>query len=523
MALSPRRLAIAILVAALAIRVAWVFATPDYRLVHDALDYNRHAISLANGDGFALSYGRETAFRPPAYPIFLAAVYWIFGPSLEWARLANALVGTGIVALIGVISLQVWNQRVALIAMALGAVYIPLILVGQSVMSEPLFVLCMLGAIACALKRWALAAGVLMGLAILGRANALILLLPLAWAVWKGPRPALIMIVAAALTVIPWTIRNYVVLDQFVPVSTQLGSALAGTYNSEAMNNRENPAAWMSLKRVDDYRPIFNRVRETNEAVLEKQLRSASLEYIKEHPGAPLKVAWWTSRRMLDLGGWDWAIHTAGTVSAGKKRGRRGDHLLLAVRDPGRDRRVHPARAGSPAVAVVHPAADVPRRRLPRGGDAALPDGDRSVRDHARRAGDLSDRGQADQGPIAPTGSREGTRDRLEEVTGGGEVGAQLVLREPDLVRAVVARVRERRPGEVGLARLRLVAEERGQADPAVARARLQHARRLVVPEDVERAFQRLPDERGGGVRPRAAGVRIELVQLRAAPRRGPC
>ena len=55
-------------------------------------------------------------------------------------------------ALIGVIALQLWGQREALVAMALGAVYIPLILVGQSVMSEPLFVLCMLGAIACALQ-----------------------------------------------------------------------------------------------------------------------------------------------------------------------------------------------------------------------------------------------------------------------------------------------------------------------------------------------------------------------------------
>jgi len=347
MALSTRRLAIAILLAALAIRVAWVFATPDYRLVHDALDYNRHAISIANGDGFALSYGRPSAFRPPAYPIFLAGVYWIFGPSLEWARLANALVGTGIVALIGVICAQVWTSRVALIAMALGAVYIPMILVGQSVMSEPLFVLCLLGAIACVLSARAfsrresqsppgedsqrsepvgrvIAAGVLMGLAVLGRANALILLLPLAWAVWKGPKPALIMVVACALTIVPWTIRNYVVLDHFVPVSTQLGSALAGTYNSEAMNNKENPAAWMSLKRVDDYRPIFNRVRETNEAVLEKELRSASLDYVKDHPGAPFKVAFWTTRRMLDLGGWDWAIHTAGTVSAGKRAGAAG-------------------------------------------------------------------------------------------------------------------------------------------------------------------------------------------------------
>ena len=40
--------------------------------------------------------------------------------------------------------------------------------------------------------------------------------------------------VAAALTVAPWTIRNYDTFHAFVPVSTQFGSALAGTYNSEA-------------------------------------------------------------------------------------------------------------------------------------------------------------------------------------------------------------------------------------------------------------------------------------------------
>ena len=64
------------------------------------------------------------------------------------ARLANAFVGTAIVALIGLLALQLWGRREALVALALGAVYIPLILVGQSVMSEPLFVLCLLGSIA---------------------------------------------------------------------------------------------------------------------------------------------------------------------------------------------------------------------------------------------------------------------------------------------------------------------------------------------------------------------------------------
>ena len=92
------------------------------------------------------------------------------------ARLVNALVGTGIVALIGVIARQLWGRREALVAMALGAVYVPLIEVGQAVMSEPLFAFCLLGAMACALQRWVVLAGVLLGLAILGRANGMILL-----------------------------------------------------------------------------------------------------------------------------------------------------------------------------------------------------------------------------------------------------------------------------------------------------------------------------------------------------------
>ena len=209
---------------------------------------------------------------------------------VEAARIANAFVGTGIVALIGLIAFQLWGRRVALIALALGAVYIPLILVGQSVMSEPLFVLCLLGAIAAVLHSraypWVILAGVLMGLAILGRANAIVLLLPLAVAVrgggWRAP---VVLVVAAALTVLPWTIRNYETFDAFVPVSTQFGSALAGTYNSEARADKVNPASWRTLKRVDDYRPIFNQIRSTPEPVLEKRLRAASVDFIKEHPG----------------------------------------------------------------------------------------------------------------------------------------------------------------------------------------------------------------------------------------------
>jgi hypothetical protein len=125
-----------------------------------------------------------------------------------------------------------------------------------------------------------------------------------------------VLCVAAVLTVLPWTIRNYETFHAFVPVSTQLGSALAGTYNSEAKADRFNPASWRTLKRVDDYRPIFNKIRSTPEPALEKQLRSASIDFIKAHPAYVLTVAYWTTRRMLDLAGMDWSIHTAATISA---------------------------------------------------------------------------------------------------------------------------------------------------------------------------------------------------------------
>jgi len=139
---------------------------------------------------------------------------------------------------------------------------------------------------------------------------------PLAAAVWRGWRAPLVLCVAAALTVAPWTIRNYDTFHAFVPVSTQFGSALAGTYNSEAKADKVNPASWRTLKRVDDYRPIYNRIRTTPEPVLEKQLRDASIQFIKAHPGYVLTVAYWTTRRMLDLAGMDWSIHTAATISA---------------------------------------------------------------------------------------------------------------------------------------------------------------------------------------------------------------
>jgi 4-amino-4-deoxy-L-arabinose transferase-like glycosyltransferase len=333
-------LAVLLVAAALVLRLAYVDATPDYALRHDAVDYDVHARSIAEGEGFSktFAHGRPTAFRPPGYPYFLGAVYHVFKLDREplkervrAARIAQAFVGTALVALVGVIAAQLWGSVAALVALGLAAVYLPFILVGGAVMSEPLFDLFMLASLAAALAyrrsshryRWALLAGGLGGLAALTRAQALILLLPLAVAVWDGRPwrsraalgPPLLLVLAALLTITPWTVRNARELHAFVPISTQFGSALAGTYNDAARADTQNPASWQGLRHVPDYAYLFNRVGETNEAVLEGELRSRSLHYIREHPTYVAKVAWWNTRRILDLASLRRSRATAATIT----------------------------------------------------------------------------------------------------------------------------------------------------------------------------------------------------------------
>src|SRR3989442_1190737 len=82
-----------LLLVALAVRLAAVAATPDLRLAADPADYARHARSIAAGHGYPPSqvapHGGASAIRPPAYPVFVAAVFKLTGNSVTAARIAQ--------------------------------------------------------------------------------------------------------------------------------------------------------------------------------------------------------------------------------------------------------------------------------------------------------------------------------------------------------------------------------------------------------------------------------------------------
>lgn len=334
---------------ALGVRLAVVFATPEYRPVFDGLDYDTIARSLARGSGYMLGPNNTTAFRPPGYAFFLAGIYALTGmpgtkDAVEVVRVVQAILGTVTVGLLGAVAAMLWNRRIALVTLGLGAVYVPFLEIGEAYVSEALFLPLMLGALLCALGerrgqhrwRWSMASGLLMGLAILTRPNGIVLLLPLFVALWHGGRrrswralkAPVIMLLAAVVAVAPWTVRNEVSLHSFIPVSTDLGETLAGTYNEVARHDTHDSAGWRIPRNIPPYESIFHPVGRSGGAASPGLLRpgpvdehrrdfaltSAVLGYVEAHPRYLGSVAWWNTRRLLDLAGMGHSRFTAATI-----------------------------------------------------------------------------------------------------------------------------------------------------------------------------------------------------------------
>jgi 4-amino-4-deoxy-L-arabinose transferase-like glycosyltransferase len=114
------RAAIWVIVAiALVARIAVIAADTGYVPQQDAWDYDRHARSIAEGDGYPPSYyaadGGPSALRAPGYPYFLGFVYSFTGESTTAGRIANALLGVLAVWLIYLIVRRLWGARPAVV------------------------------------------------------------------------------------------------------------------------------------------------------------------------------------------------------------------------------------------------------------------------------------------------------------------------------------------------------------------------------------------------------------------------
>jgi 4-amino-4-deoxy-L-arabinose transferase-like glycosyltransferase len=328
---------VGIVAAALALRVGLALAAPFPTIAGDPAVYDEIGVAVASGEGFSRlprrpgHDARPTALHPPAWPSLLGLVYAATGhgsaldrvnatrttdlAALEraqarWrvARLLQAALGAAGVALLGIVAWQLWGAVLGLIAAGLAALHPPLTVLGLALLGESLFVVLELAAVAAALRarstgalRWAIVAGAFAGLATLTRNNGLVLLVPLVLLVWTGRRrprwSAPLAVLAAALVVVtPWTVRNAIVLDAFVPVATNLGQTLAGTYNAQSARHDYR---WRSTRLLPAARRA--QLRAMTEPERSDALTRDALRYIREHPAAPAVVALQNTGRLAEL------------------------------------------------------------------------------------------------------------------------------------------------------------------------------------------------------------------------------
>ena len=238
------KLLIPILLLAAAIRIAHLSAiwnTPVLSVpIIDSEFYHNWASALASGTPSSA----EIFFMSPAYPYVLSILYRIFGSSTHVAALFQILCGVLIVFLLYRLGKNLFGENVGLLAALLAALYRPFIYY-EGVLLSATFILLLN---ACALLLLLsvkpkpfkdVLAGFLLGLSALARPNILlfVFLLLLAFLLLPslGRRSrALLLVLGAAIALLPVAYRNYRVGGEFVLTTAALGMNFYAGNNPEA-------------------------------------------------------------------------------------------------------------------------------------------------------------------------------------------------------------------------------------------------------------------------------------------------
>ncbi len=213
---------------------------------NDEITYSMLGHRFATGHGMTFPenwYPWIAADAPQSYfsytfSLFLAGIYAIFGFHPLFARIVMALLSTAIVGMVFVLGRRLFNERIALLAAAISAVYAYLIFYGVALVTETPFTLALMIALYVAIRMhsgeikgfwsWVLL-GFVLAIAVLSRIAVIffipILLFWLYLAVRKQTHLAMFLVPIAiiALAMLPLTIRNYQLWGHFALSEAQFG------------------------------------------------------------------------------------------------------------------------------------------------------------------------------------------------------------------------------------------------------------------------------------------------------------
>ena len=301
-----------ILAVALVLRVAWcVWAArlPGGGL-HDPNFYYLYGQQLANGNGYRLLDGSPTAYYPPGYSFALAPFMWLGyrWPLDSFRNVEVGIVSTlnilwqlGTITLAFLIARRLTGRALAgYVAAAVLAVWPNLVFHTGAALTESLFLLLLLVVVLLAISapggggEWDVRRCVLVGL-VLGAATlvrpvtvpvfpALLVVFLVGRIGWRRAITQTAIVTAAAVAVlVPWVIRNAVVMDQ-ITLSTNTGDNLCMSRHVGGTGGFEFPNDECFVGTFDSLdRPEFELARD-------RHGREVAIDFVREHPGEELRL-----------------------------------------------------------------------------------------------------------------------------------------------------------------------------------------------------------------------------------------
>jgi tetratricopeptide (TPR) repeat protein len=307
-----------IFVLALGLRVAHLAQIREIGFLRhptsDGLIYHQRAREIAAGDWL----GSADFVHAPGYAYLLGLIYTVAGDGPWGPRIAQALGGAAACVLLALAARRLFDDRGALLAGVLLAIYPPAIFFDGILQKASLTLLLCTAMLWLAVRaamqpawfRW-LAAGIALGLLCLTRQNALVLVPLLAlWAALSSgdrgtlhtsPRranrraiDAVVVLVAALATLAPWAARNRVVTGSWTLTTPNLGQNFAmgnhpdatGTYLPQRRGygsaEREQRAWTRAAEKALG--------RRLSPAEVSDYYRDAALTWIRDNPGAWLQL-----------------------------------------------------------------------------------------------------------------------------------------------------------------------------------------------------------------------------------------
>ena len=236
--------------------ICWYYAGSEALKIQSGVSANYKILArLFVEEGLLRFYSPQSGMsnlnlmgHPPGYPLFLAFIYKVFGESnvaLQFVQIAADALSVVIIMLIAT---ELLSPRIALIAGFLAALSPQFSWNSILILPDALSVLPILLAVYLLVRwrkdprgRYMFAAGLLLGVATLLRANNLLLapflaalivirMLPsrgqVVLPIQKRLRFALILVAGTVLVIAPITIRHAIVYRHFIPVSLGAGQTL---------------------------------------------------------------------------------------------------------------------------------------------------------------------------------------------------------------------------------------------------------------------------------------------------------